>query len=218
MSESVTHRVERQLRADILALIIAPGARISEQEIGERYGCSRQPAREALISLSRSRLVEILPQRGAVVARISMAKLMQAAFVRETLETAVVRAACNSFHFHARARLDDCLNAQRRAAEEGNDLEFRRYDNQFHATIAEGAGLAMAWSTIEDLKAHIDRACCLSLHQPSALAELVTDHTAIVDALDQRDPEKAAAAMALHLGQLLKGLPELEARHPDFFE
>lgn len=218
MTESVTQRVERQLRADILDLQIKPGARLSEQEIGERYGCSRQPARESLISLSRSRLVEILPQRGAIVARISVAKLMQAAFVRQTLETAVIRSACDSFHFHARKRLDDCLNAQRRAADDGNETEFRRYDNLFHATIAEGAGLPMAWSTIEDLKAHIDRACCLSLHEPSALAELVTDHTAIIDALDQRDPEKAAAAMALHLGQLLKGLPELEARHPDFFE
>jgi GntR family transcriptional regulator, rspAB operon transcriptional repressor len=217
-SESMAHKVERQLRGDILTLVLQPGARISEQEIGERYGSSRQPGREALIALAKSRLVEILPQRGAVVARISVSKLMQAAFIRETIETALVSAACNAFHFHARQRLDDCLTEQARAAESGNRAEFRRYDDLFHKTLAEGAGLPMAWAVVEDLKAHIDRACCLSLHAPETLAKLIEEHRAIVAAIDQRDETAARAAMTAHLSELLHDLPRLEAEHPDLFE
>ncbi|MBP2550506.1 DNA-binding GntR family transcriptional regulator [Neorhizobium galegae] len=217
-SESMAHKVERQLRGDILTLVLQPGARISEQEIGERYGSSRQPGREALIALAKSRLVEILPQRGAVVARISVAKLMQAAFLRETIETAIVKAACNAFHFHARQRLDDCLKEQARAAEGGNRAEFRRYDDLFHKTLAEGAGLPMAWAVVEDLKAHIDRACCLSLHAPDTLSKLIDEHRAIVAAIDQRDEAAARAAMTTHLSELLHDLPRLEAEHPDLFE
>jgi GntR family transcriptional regulator, rspAB operon transcriptional repressor len=217
-SESMAHKVERQLRGDILTLVLQPGARISEQEIGERYGSSRQPGREALIALAKSRLVEILPQRGAVVARISVSKLMQAAFIRETIETALVSTACNAFHFHARQRLDDCLKEQARAAESGNRAEFRRYDDLFHKALAEGAGLPMAWAVVEDLKAHIDRACCLSLHAPETLAKLIEEHRAIVAAIDQRDETVARAAMTAHLCELLHDLPRLEAEHPDLFE
>lgn len=217
-SESVTQRVERQLRGDILTLALPPGARLSEQEIGERYGSSRQPGREALIALSKSRLVEILPQRGAVVAKISVAKLMQAAFVREAIEIAVVRSACNSFHFHARTRLEDCVKAQERASEAGDRTEFRRYDDLFHKTLAEGAGLSMAWSVVEDLKAHIDRACCLSLGKGEALRKLVLEHQAIIAAVDARNSEAAEAAMKNHLSELLHDLPALESAHPDIFE
>lgn len=217
-SESMAHKVERQLRGDILTLALPPGARISEQEIGERYGSSRQPGREALIALAKSRLVEILPQRGAVVAKISVAKLMQAAFIRETIETAVVRAACNAFHFHARTRLADCLKEQERAAGAGDRAEFRRYDDLFHKTLAEGAGLPMAWSVVEDLKAHIDRACCLSLHAPDTLTKLIAEHQSIVAAIDARDEAAAIAAMTTHLSELLHDLPRLEAQHPDLFE
>ncbi|MDO1585242.1 GntR family transcriptional regulator [Rhizobium oryzicola] len=216
--ESIAHKVERQLRSDILSLALPPGARISEQEIGELYGSSRQPGREALISLAKSRLVEILPQRGAVIARISVSKLMQAAFVRETIEKAVAKAACNSFHFHARSRLDDCLVEQERAALAGDRTTFRRFDDLFHRLLAEGAGLPMAWTVVEDLKAHIDRACCLSLRNAEALQRLVAEHRAILAAIDARDVSAAEQALNLHLSDLLRDLPRLEAQHPDLFE
>jgi DNA-binding GntR family transcriptional regulator len=217
-AESMAHKVERQLRGDILTLALPPGARISEQEIGERYGSSRQPGREALIALAKSRLVEILPQRGAVVVRISVSKLMQAAFIRETIEKAVVKAACNAFHFHARTRLEDCLKEQERAAAAGDRSEFRRYDDLFHKTLADGAGLSMAWDTVEDLKAHIDRACCLSLHDTNVLERLVAEHRAIISAIDARNAAGAEQAMTSHLSELLHDLPRLEAQHPHLFE
>lgn len=217
-SESIAHKVERQLRGDILSLALPPGARISEQEIGERYGSSRQPGREALISLAKSRLVEILPQRGAVIARISVSKLMQAAFIRDTIEKAVVKAACDAFHFHARSRLDDCLDEQEKAALSGDRANFRRFDDLFHRLLAEGAGLPMAWAVVEDLKAHIDRACCLSLRDAEALQRLVAEHRAILAAIDARDANAAEQAVTLHLSDLLRDLPRLEAQHPDLFE
>jgi DNA-binding GntR family transcriptional regulator len=217
-SESMAHKVERQLRGDILSLALPPGSRISEQEIGERYGSSRQPGREALIALTKSRLVEVLPQRGAVIAKISVAKLMQAAFIRETIETAVAKTASRTFHFHARSRMEDCLREQERAAEIGDHVEFRRYDDLFHKILAEGAGIPMAWPVVEDLKAHIDRACSLSIHDASSFTRLIGEHRAILTAIDARDEEAAAKAMTAHLSELLRDLPRLEAKHPDLFE
>ncbi|MBZ4138362.1 GntR family transcriptional regulator, partial [Escherichia fergusonii] len=74
-------------------LELYPGVRLSEQEIAERYGVSRQPVREALIALSKQQFVEVLPQRGTMVVKISIAKMREARFLREVIESAVVRRA-----------------------------------------------------------------------------------------------------------------------------
>jgi DNA-binding GntR family transcriptional regulator len=52
---SAAQRIESELRRSIVALELPPGVRLSEQEIAERHGVSRQPVREALIGLARTR-------------------------------------------------------------------------------------------------------------------------------------------------------------------
>jgi DNA-binding GntR family transcriptional regulator len=58
---SAAGRVEAELRRAIIALELPPGTRLSEQEIALKYGVSRQPVREALIALARTRLVDVQP-------------------------------------------------------------------------------------------------------------------------------------------------------------
>lgn len=217
-SESAACRLERDLRRAIVELRIRPGARLSEQEIASRYGVSRQPVREALIGLAKTRLVEIYPQRGTVVARISVQKMMEARFVREAIEVAVVRRACEVFHPQHRARLDDLLERQAEAARRDDRLAFHRPDELFHMTLAQGAGCELAWDAIVDIKAHMDRVCHLTLDEGSSMSTLVAQHRAIIDAIDRREPAAAEAALRSHLTEILKALPIVEARHADLFE
>ena len=213
---SAAQRVEAELRRAIVTLALPPGTRLSEQEIAERAGVSRQPVREALIGLARTRLVEILPQRGTVVVKISVRKMMEARFVREAIETAVARRAAEGFDRSARERIDDLLDLQAKAAAREDHETFQRYDEMFHATLAEGAGCGLAWEAIADIKAHMDRACHLTL--AGSMAPLVDQHRAIVTAVDAGDPDAAAAAMHAHLSEILRALPRIEAEHPDLFE
>lgn len=213
---SAAQRVEAELRRAIVTLALPPGTRLSEQEIAERAGVSRQPVREALIGLARTRLVEILPQRGTVVVKISVRKMMEARFVREAIETAVARRAAEGFDRSARERICDLLDLQDKAATREDHATFQRYDELFHATLAEGAGCGLAWEAIADIKAHMDRACHLSL--AGAMGPLVDQHRAIMAAVDAGDPDAAGAAMHAHLSELLRALPRIEAEHPDLFE
>lgn len=215
-SGSAAQRVEAELRRAIVTLALPPGTRLSEQEIAERAGVSRQPVREALIGLARTRLVEILPQRGTVVVKISVRKMMEARFVREAIETAVARRAAEGFDRSARERIDDLLDLQAKAATREDHETFQRYDELFHATLAEGAGCGLAWEAIADIKAHMDRACHLTL--AGSMTPLVDQHRAIVTAVDAGDPDAAAAAMHAHLSEILRALPRIEAEHPDLFE
>jgi len=110
--DSAARRVERELRKAIITLEIQPGASLSEKELADRYGVSRQPVREALINLGKAGLVGIQPRRGTFVVKISLDLMRQARFVRESLEVAVVRRACVSFDPAVRQRIDGILDRQ----------------------------------------------------------------------------------------------------------
>ena len=81
------------LRRDIVRLALRPGQRLSENEIALRFGTSRAPVREAFIRLAEEGLIEVRPQRGSFVTRISIAAMQRARFVREAIELSVVRRA-----------------------------------------------------------------------------------------------------------------------------
>ncbi|KQT47578.1 GntR family transcriptional regulator [Aureimonas sp. Leaf454] len=217
-SQSSAQRVEAELRRTIVTLELPPGARLSEQEIALRYGVSRQPVREALIALARSRLIDIQPQRGTVVVKFSVKKMMEARFVREAVECAVVRQAATAFSPQSRERISDLLALQEMVAERGDHASFQRYDEQFHVELAEGAGCGLAWEAIRDIKAHMDRVCHLTLPGRHSMLPLIAQHRAIMTAIDASDAPGAEAAMRLHLTEILRALPKAEAAHPDLFE
>lgn len=217
-NETAARRIEREIRRAIVTLEVLPGTPLSENELAERYGVSRQPIREALIALARAELVEIQPRRGTFVVRISADRMRQARFVRESLEVAVVRRACLAFDPKIRTRIETVLEVQANHAAAQEHYLFQREDEAFHAALAEGAGFPAAWSVMEDVKAHLDRVCHLSLPVPDALSRLVEQHRAIVDAIDARDPDAAEAAMRAHLGAILSALPAIEENYAYLFK
>ena len=216
--ETAAAQVERDLRESIIRLELAPGTRLSEQDIATRMGVSRQPVREALIALGKSKLVDIRPNRGTVVVRISARQMMEARFVREAIETAVARRASETFDSWTRRRIDTILARQTLAMEAHDHNAFRREDEQFHIAIAEGAGCGLAWNAISDIKAHMDRVCNLQLRHPDSMTRLIAEHQAIITAIDTRDADAAATAMRAHLNGILADLPQIEANNPDLFE
>jgi len=216
--ETTAAQVERDLREAIIRLDLAPGSRLSEQEIASRLGVSRQPVREALIALGKSKLVEIRPNRGTIVVRISARQMMEARFVREAIEVAVARRASESFDTWTRRKIDSILERQRMAMTGHDHNAFRREDEQFHIAIAEGAGCGLAWNAISDIKAHMDRVCNLQLRNPASMNNLIEQHEKIVAAIDGRNAEAAANAMREHLNGILNDLPQIEADNRELFE
>jgi DNA-binding GntR family transcriptional regulator len=215
---SAARRMEAALRQDILSMALAPGMRLSEQDLAQRYGLSRQPVREALIALAAAQLVEVQPQRGTVVSLLSVNKMMQARFVREAVEVAVVERACMAFDTACRAGLDELMALQVRAASRGDHDGFQHHDQRFHAMLAEGAGCPLAWHAIKDVKTHMDRVCTLTVLKPEAMTALAEQHAAIVQAIDARDARCAAAAIRHHMTQIVLALPAVQEAWPQYFE
>ncbi|WP_248307255.1 MULTISPECIES: GntR family transcriptional regulator [unclassified Devosia] len=215
--ESAAVTIEKDLRRAIIELELLPGSRLSEQEIATRLGVSRQPVREALIRLANSRLIEIRPHRGTVVARISAQEMTEALFVRQSLEVAVVARAAQSFDPWQRKRIANLLVKQEEASSRLDHAAFREHDEAFHIAVATGAGVGMAWRAIADMKTHMDRVCNLTLQREADMQRRVREHQAIMEAIDAHDVQRAQTAMAEHLGSILDDLPDLENQHSSMF-
>ncbi len=208
--DSAARRVERELRKAIITLEFQPGASLSEKDLADRYGTSRQPVREALINLGQAGLVEILPRRGTFVVKISLDQMRQARFIRESIEVAVVRRAAATFDPGVRKRIDDILARQAEVAGQHQHYLFQREDEAFHYALAEGAGFPSAWEAIENVKAHMDRVCHLTLPLPETLPKLVEEHRRIMEAIDAHDADRAEAALKAHLSEILNALPKIK--------
>jgi DNA-binding GntR family transcriptional regulator len=116
--------VYQDLREQIVSVALDPGSRLSENELAAGYGVSRTPVREALIRLADDGLVEVFPQLGTYVSRISVREVREAQFIREALETAALPLVAERAGPADYTRLEAVL-AEQRAARADGDLACR---------------------------------------------------------------------------------------------
>ncbi|KPQ22827.1 GntR family transcriptional regulator [Halomonas sp. HL-93] len=218
-TDSVRQRLFQVLRQSIIQMVLAPGQALSEKELADTFSVSRQPVREAFIRLSEAGLVEVKPQRGTYVVRISQRAVLEARFVREAVEVAVVKlAAEKGIEPAILTELHDLLERQRRCVKPHDYDRFYRLDEAFHRTLSLGVKQHAAWKVIEEVRAQLDRVRYLSVPHSTPLERLVEQHANIVAAIEARDASLAEQAMALHLREILVSMPDLVRRFPDLFE
>ncbi len=120
------------IRDLIVRAEMAPGERLSETELGDRLGVSRTPVREALGRLRDDRLVEVRPQIGTFVARISPQAVSDAQFIREALECTAVRVSAELAGEESMAQIVENLRAQERAVQRTDIDSWQLLDDTFH--------------------------------------------------------------------------------------
>ena len=177
------------LRQDIVTLRYKPGEKLSENDLAKRFGTSRAPVREALIRLGEDGLIDIKPQRGSFVSRISLKAMERARFTREALEIAIIRRAAERGLTN-----DDCVEIEAAIAgqlQAGESPEqFTYYDDLFHSRFAMSTGLSGVWNTIEREKVQFDRIRFLSLPNITPVDLIVEQHRNIYKALSINSPNK----------------------------
>jgi DNA-binding GntR family transcriptional regulator len=218
--EPIARRISKALRQAIVTMRVMPGEMLSEQEIAQHFGVSRQPVREAFIKLAEAGLVRVLPQRGTLVVKISVAAVEDARFVREAIECALARRAAAAIGEDRKrlAPLLPLLEAQEEVAAKRDAEPFFQLDEDFHRMLAAIAGRPSAWRIVEDVKAQMDRVRFLDMSEAQPMAVVIKQHRGILDALAKVDPDAAETAMRVHLSQIEKTLPILARRFPDLFE
>jgi len=202
----------RVLKENILHLELEPGSMVSENELAIQLGLSRTPVREALMSLSKVRLVEIYPQRGSAVSLIDYDLVEEACFMRRVMECAVVEIACENLTHEDKVELEDNVALQERCLVGGRLEALMQLDNELHRMLFRIARKEQSWEIMTSFTAHFDRVRSMSLS--TANDRNVEDHRAIVQAVIAGDAPLARRLMENHLSRYKVDEHALRQQYP----
>jgi DNA-binding GntR family transcriptional regulator len=215
---TLAQRAYLSLREAILDITFRPGEALRKAEICAALGVSRSPVTEAISRLAAEGLVTVIPQSGTHVARFSMQEIREGAFLREAIELAAVEAVAPAITEDQLVPLRRNLRVQEALVADGDYAGFYRLDGEMHALILSFTGYRNLAQVAETAWVNVNRARRLLMPVPGRVAATLSEHAAIVAALEARDPAAARAAMRHHLRQLITFLEPLETTHADLFD
>lgn len=190
----------RAIRRAILEQALAPGDKLPEDTLGERFGVSRTLARHALGQLASEGLVELRRNRIALVATPSFEEARDEFDIRIQLEGLVVDRLCGKLDPEQISELGKHVDEeeQARGAPEATSI---RLATEFHVKLAEMTGKP----TLTRYVREIAYRSCLSLAtfgRPHSSDCAISEHRALIEALAQGDRREAARLMGEHLEQV----------------
>lgn len=189
------------LKKHILTLPRSEASFLTEAEVCRATGMSRTPVREALLRMEADGFLRILPKKGAYVPPITEAEIEAIMQARELVEDFCVRRAALLVDLVA-AELERLLREQEK--QQKSPLEFIESDREFHRTIVRAADNPVLAGFYESLR---DRQMRMGIHAIATserrIANVLSEHRAIVEGVLSADPERAAAAMTEHLARTL---------------
>jgi DNA-binding GntR family transcriptional regulator len=198
VAPSSPSRVAETLREEILNGTLAPGDRLSQEDIALRFGVSRQPVRDALRQLEGDGLITMVANSGAWVSKLSEGECYEAYQVRERLEPLLLSQSIPNLKPAQIQRLTELVAE----IEKATDLEqFLRLDREFHLLSYAGATPGM-------LREFVERIWNTTQHYRRAFAKLsgfitseVThmEHKLILDGIVRRDSPQAEQALEGHI-------------------
>jgi DNA-binding GntR family transcriptional regulator len=200
--------IVQSLLADVFQGRLRAGTHLVTQELAERFGVSHTPIREALITLAGIGIIDLLPNRGAVVRRVTAEEVREVCQVRRVLECEATRSACGRVEpdkLHAVAAELRGLMAPRQRPGPGFIERARAVDSRLHDLIAESSGNGFLAKELSRLKTLFRAFRDVAWQHDEAhndyhrLTEEAREHLAIVEALLAGDGREAARAMARHI-------------------
>lgn len=200
--------IVQALLTDVFQGRLRAGAHLVTQELAERFGVSHTPIREALITLAGIGILDLTPNRGARVRRVTPHEVREVCQVRRLLECEATRSACGRIdlaELHALA--GDLRRMIARRPRTGTRFieEARTVDSRLHDRIAESCGNVFLAQEIARLKTLFRAFRDVAWERDEArndfhrLAEEAHEHLAIVEALLVGDGKAAGKAMAHHI-------------------
>jgi DNA-binding GntR family transcriptional regulator len=197
-SNLLSERVTNEIRDLILNGRLAPGERIGQAALAERFGTSRIPVREALRQLESEGLVSLVPNSGASVAKLDLHECLEIYKIRELLEPLALSESIP----HLSETDIDALEQAAHAMETTTDSdEFLRLDREFHLSSYRGANTMRLRGLVENYwntTQHYRRAY-VGLIWPQGNWIIFYEHRLLVEAIKRRDTEEAGRILSSHI-------------------
>jgi DNA-binding GntR family transcriptional regulator len=190
---SLEEQVTETLEAEILTGKLAAGASLTEQSLSVRLGVSRTPIRAALHTLAEEGLINLIPNRGAVVVGVTREDLIDIYKIRMRLEGLASALAAERISREDLATLRESVELAEFYISKNDTEHLKELDTQFHAIIYRASGNRMLNKTLSELHRNIISYRKMSLSVPGRLERSVGEHREILKAIERAMPRGQTA-------------------------
>ena len=203
-----------RLRELIVQGRLGPGTRLNERLLCVQFGVSRTPLREAIKLLAAERLVELLPNRGAIVANMDAARVAEMLAVMSALEVLAGELACGNA---TDAQLSEirALHIEMLAMHARGDIVgYFNFNQTIHLKLAEYSGNGMLYQIYRQLNVNVRRARYMANLTKQRWDEAIREQQEILAALTARDSSRLKALLADHLAHKISSIIDALAASP----
>ncbi len=195
MKPSLSHQAYEMIKREILTCVLEPGQQIVQSQLAERYQIGTTPAREALQRLVQEGFVQAIPRFGYTVSYVTLSDVREVYELRAILEPAAARLAAQratEAQLEEVARTADFYYAY---PDGSHRPEAHVHNADFHRTVANAGNNRRLAEQISRVLDEMTRIFHLGLDLTPYAQEMYQEHLDLVDALRQRDPDRAEQVM-----------------------
>ena len=203
---SLEEQVTATLESEILTGTLASGTALTEQSLSKRLGVSRTPIRAALHTLAEEGLINLVPNRGAVVVGVTREDLIDIYKIRMRLEGLASALAAERISPEDLATLRESVELAEFYISRNDTEHLKELDTQFHAIIYRASGNRMLNKTLSELHRNIISYRKMSLSVPGRLERSVGEHREILKAIEAGDAERADSLTCAHVAAALENM------------
>ena len=207
----------------IITGVMKPGEKILDSELASYFNVSRTPVREALQLLQNQKLVCVIPGRATVVADLDVEDFEKCYRPLAEIDALAAELACRNLTDAMLEELEQELQASAEANIKGDTAAIITHDTRFHELIIDAAGNEYIAEISHMLVLHIQRIRYHFFHLPTMRRISASQHRGILDALRERDAQRAKTLMREHwltsmngsLKETMESLRQAKASGPD---
>jgi DNA-binding GntR family transcriptional regulator len=203
---SLEAKVYSELQDAILMGRFKKGEALTELALSEKLGVSRTPVRGALSRLSEEGLVELIPNRGAVVIGITREDLVDIYRIRMRLEGLASAMAAGKITNQEKKELIETAELSEFYIMKRDGEHIKELDTQFHQTIYKACGSRMLEKVLTDLHRNIKAYRKVSLTSPGRAEKSAEEHREILNAIIRGDSGEADRLTSLHVEHALTNM------------
>ena len=207
-----------EIKKRITELRYPPGTKLSEIQLVEELGYGRSPIRTAFARLQNDGWVSVSPQSGTYVKRLSEAEIKEIYDFRLLLEIHATRLAAQNM---TSEQLRKLRTAFRRLAPQAGDRfdeamfdDINELDAMFHAAVYRASGNSLITGILLNLLEKVQWLKKAAPSPPARMKQWCAELESVLDALEKRDPDAAAARMYEHIGHAADSGSEYRRLHP----
>ncbi|MGB7680922.1 MAG: GntR family transcriptional regulator [Candidatus Acidiferrales bacterium] len=199
---TLSEKVYRALKRDIIRCIYQPGETLSEKLLTAKYKGSRTPVREAVVRLEQERLLRIVPDRGYFVNHLTLQEVNDIYEFRCAVECLTAdRAARNGVDAESLKQLGEFARA---SYTDGDPVSYGRFidaDTSFHVSIARLSRNQMLFRAVVDARTQMERIMYAAMNVHYYGDSAWREHQQILEAIQERNAERARRLMYEHIVQ-----------------